>query len=117
MSAPEPTVLGPVLARWETTDGIVVADMHPDAKGVFIYPVDSEKKHLDDPEALAEAILAAADMVKNGPPSKPLTPEQEIAFRKDWDARVVPSTQPSGERGPGGAPTIIGTRPRKQDTP
>lgn len=48
------------------------------------------------------------------PTPVPLTREQEIAFRKDWDARVVPSAQASGERGPGNSQSIIGTRDRAE---
>lgn len=41
-----------------------------------------------------------------------LTKEEEISFRKDWDARVVPSPGTGGIRHPSNVVSIIGTRPR-----
>lgn len=61
-------------------------------------------------EVLSEAhLLAQPISAPQEPRERVLTPAEQVAFRKDWDARVVESGS-GGVRHPGGATTIMGTR-------
>lgn len=48
-------------------------------------------------------------------PGRILSRLEEIAFRKDWDARVVPSPGTGGIRHPSNVASIIGSRPRPEE--
>ena len=64
-------------------------------------------------ERVRSGLRAALSAEASPPPAgTPLTKEEEIAFRKDWDARVIPSPGSGGERGPGSHESIVGTRRR-----
>ena len=68
-----------------------------------------------EPEAPAPATATSTSPAATPEPEPELpllTPAEEIAFRKDWDARVVPSPGTGGIRHPSGATSIVGSRAR-----